>query len=120
MRIVKTIGVRWIALFILVAILAIFNPSTSDFTSYISSQNTISINLSGDDIFTDSSEIIDEEVGDGEVSMILDSAVISGITFIDTSNITRSNLLIFSIYEYDKGDRVEKYIGIFNHFIKLM
>jgi hypothetical protein len=29
-------------------------------------------------------------------------------------------VFIFSVYEYDSGDRTTTYIGILNHFIELM
>ena len=122
MKIVKRLGFKWGIALLLVAVLALFNPSKNDFKLHIADSVNTSFSIAdgtGDIPLNEDAEINSENNEEGEISF----SITSGISFtplISDELVSRRNVFIFSVYEYDSGDRTTTYIGILNHFIKLM
>jgi hypothetical protein len=122
MKIVNRLGLKWGIALLLVTVLALFNPTKDDFKIYIAGSSNTSISISGGNgeiaLFEDAEINPDnDEAGEGSFS------IVSGISLtplIADELVSRRNVFIFSVYEYDSGDRTTTYIGILNHFIELM
>lgn len=115
MRGLKRMGIRWGTVFLVALIMAFFNPGKEDFKNHIVANYSALIAF-----HVNENTLAQANYNQGAISTIVIDGSVGTITpSVSEKRISRENLYIFSIHEYDYGYRAETYIGILNRFIMI-